>query len=484
MCGEAGTVGADGGIEARFVHGRLDRAEPVANPTVFDQMRWGNHMKKHLVLSLVVAMLAIIGMPAQASSSVTVTGSGQSGWTFNPDPNYSTPYTFTRAEASIGSGSLYVEPIGSSANDKFIAAKVLGIGAEELLAVSYDFLITGGGTESDADDFYLNIYTNLPGSSTFYDCRFDYVPASGSLSAFTTAGFAATDAATNVADRPDGYTCPGAIDGLAEGSTVSAIVLNVGQSTASDTGLAGYLDNVQIATTSGTTVYDFERAPQTLAVDDGTECPDAEFSTIQEALDAAEPFDTVLVCPGTYTGTVTINTDDVILTSAEVASLGENTIIQALPDITTRPDVTAITVEGDRVTLSGLRVRNARFGILSNGDEVEISHNHVHGAYNNAVVSHGRQVSVVHNLLTATNYGVSAYGWGNTLAHNVVTSGSQAGIRLNRHADDSTVAHNQVCGSAGIWLISGTTGVNVHHNVGEVRDEGTQNKDFKNDSCS
>jgi hypothetical protein len=52
-------------------------------------------------------------------------------------------------------------------------------------------------------------------------------------------------------------------------------------------------------------------AATTLVVDnDGAECPQADFKTIQEAVAAAQPGDKVLVCPGDYFGTVLVETPD------------------------------------------------------------------------------------------------------------------------------------------------------------------------------
>ena len=51
---------------------------------------------------------------------------------------------------------------------------------------------------------------------------------------------------------------------------------------------------------------------KTLAVDnDGADCPQAEYTTIQQAVAAAEAGDKILVCPGLYSGTVAISTPDV-----------------------------------------------------------------------------------------------------------------------------------------------------------------------------
>ena len=50
---------------------------------------------------------------------------------------------------------------------------------------------------------------------------------------------------------------------------------------------------------------------RTLLVDnDGAECPQAEYATIQQAVAAAQAGDKILVCPGLYTGTVTVGTPD------------------------------------------------------------------------------------------------------------------------------------------------------------------------------
>ena len=40
--------------------------------------------------------------------------------------------------------------------------------------------------------------------------------------------------------------------------------------------------------------------------DDGVQCPEATHANLQAAVDAAQPGDTLLVCPGSYSGTVTI----------------------------------------------------------------------------------------------------------------------------------------------------------------------------------
>ena len=48
---------------------------------------------------------------------------------------------------------------------------------------------------------------------------------------------------------------------------------------------------------------------------DREECPQAQFARIQDAVNAAGPGSTIVVCPGTYREMVTITTNDVRIVS-------------------------------------------------------------------------------------------------------------------------------------------------------------------------
>lgn len=219
-----------------------------------------------------VVLIATTAAPALADETVRVTRDGQAGWLFNRDASTSTPYEFTTDEASTGYGSIYVPPITNQTGegdpepkDKFIAEQFVHIPAAELESISYDFLIAGDGIAADANEFYLNIYTVLPDSNpetTFYDCRFDYVPGIGSTDVFTTETFTDDDVADGFGDK-NKPECPTELNGLPDGTTISFFSISVGDTSANDTGLAGYYDNVVVNTTDGTTTYDFEAAPQT-----------------------------------------------------------------------------------------------------------------------------------------------------------------------------------------------------------------------------
>jgi hypothetical protein len=232
-------------------------------------------MRKRLALlvTATAAMTALLAPPANASHTVVVTGNGN-GWTFNPDPNNATDHDFNFEEQSIGNGALEVQPISSTAAHKFIALHTLGTAVADLTSISYDFMIAGNGAASDASDFYINVYTNLPGSDTYYDCRFDYVATSGSTTDWTTQTALATDTPSLVASR-GGATCPTTLAAMVQGSSVSAFTINVGDTSANDAGLGGYLDNVVVTSAAhGATTYDFD-----VALDEKDDCKDGGWAS-------------------------------------------------------------------------------------------------------------------------------------------------------------------------------------------------------------
>lgn len=224
-------------------------------------------MRRSITAAAAAACL-LLTAAGHGDETVRVTGNtvdesagenGSTGWWFNRDTSTSSPFEFTFDEASIGYGSLYVEPIGSNPSDKFIAENFAFLPVSEIEAIGYDFLIAGDGTSADANHFYLNVYANIDDSTNFYDCRFDYVPSTGSTSGFTTVSFASSDIPSNV--RHGGSriaACPATLDGMPAGSHVRMFAVSVGDTSTNDEGLAGYLDAVVLDTVDGTTTYDFE----------------------------------------------------------------------------------------------------------------------------------------------------------------------------------------------------------------------------------
>jgi hypothetical protein len=231
------------------------------------------------------AMLVFAVTVFAEDSTIVVTGNtsageNQPGWMFARDLANATPYEFSTDQASIGVGSLYVLPIGSTPAAKFIGENFLNVPVAEVNSISYDFRIGGGGDAADANKFYLNVYVNIDNSPNFYDCRFDYVPANGSTAAFTTATLASTAAPTVVARRGTRIpSCPTTLAGMPAGSYVRAFSLNVGDTSANDEGLDGYLDNVVVDLDSGVTIYDFERTNEP---DSKDKCKNGSWRTLTD----------------------------------------------------------------------------------------------------------------------------------------------------------------------------------------------------------
>lgn len=223
------------------------------------------------ILGLAIGMAGALALPTAASAAtpeattpsdttVRVTGDtvdatgadGPRGWAFNRDSKAA--FTFSADEQSIGDGSLYVKPIIAGTGQKFVAENFVQQVITEETEISFDFV---AGPKTDASQFYLNVYATTANDGKFYDCRFDYV-ATGSASDWTTLSTTATP--TNVARSSSARipTCPTTLAGMPAGSGVRAFAINVGQSTDSDVGVSGYLDNATLTTAAGTTTYDFE----------------------------------------------------------------------------------------------------------------------------------------------------------------------------------------------------------------------------------
>ncbi len=221
-------------------------------------------MKK--IISGILSLVAVFSFAfvAHAATTVVITGNTSTaendpGWNFNRDLGNATSIEFTTDEQTIGSGSLYVEPIGTTPAHKFIGELFQIMPISEFNSFSLDYKIAGNGTVANSDDFYVNVYTNRDNTTNYFECRFDYVATNGSTSNFEELVFSSDSTATNVVKRGTwSGTCPTTLAEMPAGSHIRAISVNIGQSNASDVGLAGYLDNVVVNTDSEVTTYDLE----------------------------------------------------------------------------------------------------------------------------------------------------------------------------------------------------------------------------------
>jgi hypothetical protein len=226
-------------------------------------------MKTRTILrATLIGVLAstLLASPAAADTVVKVTADGQADWRFGRDPANVAPWSLTTDDATIGNGSLRAGPIDSAPSSKFIAelyddGAATSMPVAGLLSIAYDFKIANAPTvtppeTNPARQIYVNVYANLPESTTFYDCRFTQAAASTPVGVWSTSTFsAATSPRSGVRA---GVTCPTSLAGMPADSSVSFVALNLGDTNARDIGMTAFFDNVRIATTAGTTVYDFD----------------------------------------------------------------------------------------------------------------------------------------------------------------------------------------------------------------------------------
>jgi nitrous oxidase accessory protein len=105
-----------------------------------------------------------------------------------------------------------------------------------------------------------------------------------------------------------------------------------------------------VAANTAATQDDAEPTPNNVLLvdDDGTQCPNASYDAIQPALNDSAPDDTVLVCQGTYTDNVTVDTPGVTLKAAN-----ESVVLDGEERLGT-----GVHVRASGVTVDGLTVRD------------------------------------------------------------------------------------------------------------------------------
>jgi nitrous oxidase accessory protein NosD len=209
-----------------------------------------------------------------------------------------------------------------------------------------------------------------------------------------------------------------------------------------------------------------------LIVDDnGLDCPNFQYMTIQAAVTAANPGDTIKVCAGTYLEQVTIpvGKDGLTLFSApDLQAIIKAPLTMADPKAIVRVngarDVTirhfTITGPGDALCDSirwGVRVDNGGSALITDNHITEIHDTPFSGCQNGIGVLIGR------NLEGTTGSG--------TVVHNLIDKYQKGGVVVDKSGSSAEVAYNEVVGAGptpviaqnGIAVSRGAQG-DVHHN--------------------
>ena len=230
-----------------------------------------------------------------------------------------------------------------------------------------------------------------------------------------------------------------------------------------------------------------------LIVDDGADCPNAEYPTIQAAVDAADPGDRIKVCPGTYPEQVVIGPGKDGITLFSQGFL--QAVIKAPPLMTDPGDI--VHVDGARnVTITRFTIAGplpdhlfcslfTRTGVrVDGGGSATLTHNHIteirsaspllRGCQNGIGVLVGRmfegetgRAEISHNLIDRYQKGAvvvdNAGSYAAVHKNEIVGVGPQPtiapnGVQVSRGAT-ADVHHNRITGNSYTGAGAAGTGV-------------------------
>jgi hypothetical protein len=158
--------------------------------------------------------------------------------------------------------------------------------------------------------------------------------------------------------------------------------------------------------------------------DNGAQCPGAAFTTIQSAIDAASPGDTIKVCAGTYNEVVTVNKANLRLVGPAAAPLGTSCRNAGTPNPSRQAIIQStggsgtVRLQENGIRFSGFTVQNntSSYGIVTSaahsGHQIRqnLIQDNVFGLYFNA--SGARLSEVEQNCIRRNNAPGSASGNG------------------------------------------------------------------------
>jgi len=239
---------------------------------------------------------------------------------------------------------------------------------------------------------------------------------------------------------------------------------------------------VIVATASGA-------AAATFVVDDNLACPGATFPTIQAAVIAAAPGDTIQVCAGAYPETILVNKADLTFDGpqAGVDARTRTAVPEAVVGTATGGFVVAANgVEIDGFTLSGVTNQNPWGGTplltLAATSGHDILNNIVTGnIIGNYINTNGASPTTVqfnlfddnNNPGPASGHGIyTDQGFSNvTVADNEFTDNDSAGVGVSPFTGtnaDITVSDNDFTGNGNAVYALGVSGANLTTNVNIV----------------
>lgn len=203
---------------------------------------------------------------------------------------------------------------------------------------------------------------------------------------------------------------------------------------------------------------------QLVVDDDGQQCSQAQFESIQEAVDAADPGTQIVVCAGTYDEQVTIGPgkDDI-----ELGGLGsrDNVVIQA-PETMEEPGDIVTVDEATNVTIGNFTISGPlpdslfcslelRSGVrIKGGGSASIVGNHIteirseseslRGCQNGFAVAVGRQFEEETGTAAITNNLIDAFQKGGLYADGPGTQATMSNNEISGDGPNESIAQNGI----------------------------------------
>ena len=157
--------------------------------------------------------------------------------------------------------------------------------------------------------------------------------------------------------------------------------------------------------------------PQTIVVPD-------DYPTIQGAINAANPGDTIFVRSGTY---------DSVIVNKTISLVGENTITTII-DGKRRGNV--LTVTKGNVTITGFTIRNSMY----------------EWGYAGINLIDVTQSNITKNIITENFYGIKLYGYRNNAVYGNIITGNYMGIRLEYSRNNAIYGNSLSNNYRGIYF--------------------------------
>ena len=213
----------------------------------------------------------------------------------------------------------------------------------------------------------------------------------------------------------------------------------------------GYTENIdafKFGTSSGTTTFNFDPSSTLQVDDDLAQCPSAGFTTIQSAVNAANPGDIIQVCNGTYIEDVLVNKSDLTLNGANNTS----TIISG-----------AIGGDGATVRIGASNVTVANFTITRQGNNTTDWNNSGLNFAGIAIQGQATTNALIrNNIFVGNRTGIDINdSSGHTIRNNIIDF-NRTGLLFRNRTDNLTFVENFVRDNwtVGILFLDASGGTN------------------------